>query len=174
MLSDSQVISAVKELYNGKPVSFSKIKQKLRANNEELSLILEKLEKEGRVRRVEVGGGKSYELIENNVNVAQSGVDKIDIVLNEIKELRDEIKKLQEYLTEKRKTSDNSFDEVYEKVKDNLGYAHLGAIRIELGMSREDFYSKMKKHIEENYDLIAGGDEGYIRKGAVYGIIKKR
>lgn len=168
MLSETEVISAIKELYDGKPVSFSKIKRRLRADSEELAQILGNLEKEGKIKKVEVKGGKSYELVE------VSNVDKLDKILDEIKEIKEEIKKLEEYLAEKRKISESTFDEVYEKVKDNLGYAHLQAIRVELGMTKEEFYSRMKRHIEENYDLIAGGEEGYVRKGVVYGIIKKR
>ncbi|ARM74815.1 hypothetical protein [Acidianus manzaensis] len=167
MIDELQVISAIKELYDGKAVSFSKIKKKLKADNEELSSILEKLEKEGKIKRINNGGGKSYELIEDNV-------EKNDLIIKEIRELKDEIKKLEEFLVEKKKINENSFDEVYEKVKDNLGYAHLEAIRLELGLSKEEFYSKMRKHIEEFYDLIAGGEEGYVRKGSIYGIIKKR
>lgn len=169
MLNDSQVISVIKELYDGKPVSFSKIKRRLKVESEELTSILDKLEKEGRVKRVDIGGGKSYEPVE-----IKSEKDKLDVILDEIKELRDEIRKIQEYLMERKKIGENSFDEIYEKVKDSLGYAHLQAIRVELGMSKEEFYSKLKKHIEEHYDLIAGGDEGYVRKGVVYGIVKRR
>ncbi|AWR96335.1 hypothetical protein DFR86_01420 [Acidianus sulfidivorans JP7] len=167
MIDESQVISAIKELYDGKAVSFSKIKKKLKADNEELSLILDRLQEEGKIRKITSGGGKSYELIEKEI-------DKNDIILKEIRELKDEIKKLQEYIVEKKKISENSFDEIYDKVKDNLGYAHLQHIRLELGLSKEDFYSRMREHIEKYYDLIAGGEEGYVRKGSIYGIIKKR
>ncbi len=166
MLTEEQVISAVRELYTGKPVPFSKIKRKLKAEGEEVAWILGKLEKEGKLRRVEVGGGKAFEPLD--------GVDKVDLVLAELRQLREEIRKLQESYLEKKRVSESTFDEVYEKVKDNLGYAHLSAIRIEMGLSKEEFYSRMAKHVEEHYDLIAGGDEGFVRKGSVYGIVRRR
>lgn len=165
MLSEDEIIAALKELYDGKPVAFSKIKRKLKCNGEELLNVLEKMEKSGKIKKIESGGGKAYEILE---------IDKTDIILSEIREIKDEIRKLQEYISEKKKISEDTFDAVYDKVKDNLGYAHLQAIRIELGMAKEEFYSKLKHHIEDNYDFIAGGEEGYVRKGSIYGIIKRR
>ncbi|BDC17841.1 hypothetical protein [Acidianus sp. HS-5] len=168
MLSEDMVLSTIKELYDGKPVAFSKIKKKLKTDGEELSSILDRLEKEGKVRKIENGGGKSFELLSN------SEESKIDLLLKEMSELKDEVKKLQEAVMEKKKLSENYFDEIYAEVKDNLGYAHLKDIRVEMGLTKEDFYSKLRKHIEENYELIAGGDEGFVRKGSVYGIIIRR
>ncbi len=167
MLSEDLVLSTIKELYDGKPVAFSKIKRKLKADGEELSSILEKLEKEGKIKKVESGGGKSFELLNSDEN-------KLDLLLKELSEIKDEIKKLQEAVLEKKKLGENYFDEIYSEIKDNLGYAHLKDIRIEMGLTKEEFYSKLKKHIEENYELIAGGDEGFVKKGSVYGIIIKR
>ncbi|AEE94816.1 conserved hypothetical protein [Acidianus hospitalis W1] len=169
MLSEELVISALKELYDGRPVAFSKIKRKLKADGEELSLVLEKLEKEGKIKKIESGSGKSFELTSSN-----NGDNKFDLLLKEITEIKDEIKKLQEAVLEKKKLSENYFDEIYNEVKDNLGYAHLKDIRIEMGLTKEEFYSKLKRHIEENYELIAGGEEGFVKKGSVYGIIIKR
>ncbi len=166
MLTEDQVISAIKELYNGRPVPYSKIKKKLKVDGEEVTWILEKLEREGKLRIVDVGVGKSFEPVE--------GVDKIDLVLAEVRQLREEVRKLQELYSDRKRVSESAFDEIYEKVKDNLGYAHLSAIRIEMGLSKEEFYSKLSKHVEEHYDLIAGGDEGFVRKGSVYGIVRRR
>ncbi len=66
------------------------------------------------------------------------------------------------------------FDEAYERVSDSAGYAQLKAIRLELGLNQEIFYKALRSHIEANYDLIAGGDEGYVRKGVMYGIVRRR
>lgn len=91
-----------------------------------------------------------------------------------MREIKDEIKKLEEIVGEKWKLNVGSFDEVYDKVKDNLGYASLENIRVELGLTKEEFYSRFRSYVESNYDLIAGGNEGYVRKGAVYGIVKRK
>jgi len=64
------------------------------------------------------------------------------------------------------------FDEAYSRVSDDTGYAQLKAIRLEMGLSQEVFYRALRKHVEENYYLIAGGEEGFVRKGVVYGIVK--
>jgi len=102
---------------------------------------------------------------------------KQDSIMEELKILRDEIHKIYDLLqkiVDLRNVSYREFDETYERIKDSLGYAPLERIRIELGLTKEEFYSKFRKYIEENYDLIAGGEEGFIRKGSIYGIIKRR
>ena len=158
-------MSVIQELYDGKPVAFSKIKRKIKESPEVLEELLSQLESEGLVKRYEIGGGKAYEPLHN---------DPISQILNIVKEIREEIKRLEGLIAEKQKVDFSLFDKVYEEVKDNLGYASLQAIRVELGLSKEEFYSKFKSHIEANYDLIAGGEEGLVRKGVIYGIIKKR
>ncbi|QKR00616.1 hypothetical protein GWK48_09690 [Metallosphaera tengchongensis] len=106
--------------------------------------------------------------------VPSSPEDKIDLVLKQITELREEVKKMQDLLSRGKRVNHLQFEQVYERVRDNLGYAHLQAIRVELGVSKEEFYSNLRDYIEENYDLIAGGDEGYVRRGSIYGIIKRK
>lgn len=123
------------------------------------------MESEGLVKKYDVNGGKSYELVK---------VDSNTIVIGLLREIKDEIKKLEEIVGEKWKLNVGSFDEVYDKVKDNLGYASLENIRVELGLTKEEFYSRFRSYVESNYDLIAGGNEGYVRKGAVYGIVKRK
>ncbi|MGC9105059.1 MAG: hypothetical protein ACP5HQ_01340 [Thermoprotei archaeon] len=66
------------------------------------------------------------------------------------------------------------FDEAYSRVSDDTGYAQLRAIRLEMGLSQEVFYRALRKHVEERYFLIAGGEEGFVRKGVVYGIVKAK
>jgi len=165
MIAKEEVISVIRELYDGKPVAFSKIKKKIKADPEELEKLLDEMSKEGLVKRYDVGGGKAYEV---------SSIDPFSLILSELKRLREEVKKLEELVEGKQKVSLSSFDEVYEKVKDNLGYAKMSDIRVEMGLSKEEFYSKFRDHIESKYELIAGGDEGLVRKGSVYGIIKKK
>ncbi|BFH74175.1 hypothetical protein SJAV_21190 [Sulfurisphaera javensis] len=165
MIAKEDVISVIKELYDGKPVAFSKIKKKIKADPEELERVLNELEREGLVKKYEVGGGKAYEIF---------NVDPFSLIVSEIRKLREEIRKLEEMIEERQKLSFSEFDNAYERVKDSLGYAKLSDIRLELGLSKEEFYSKFRSYVESNYELIAGGDEGFVRKGSVYGIIKKR
>ncbi|QXJ34212.1 hypothetical protein [Saccharolobus shibatae] len=165
MISKDDVFTLILNEYKSsqKPVSISKIKRKFK--DESITQVLEQLEKEGKIRRVENKGKTTFEPIDS-LNVAE-----------ELKILRDEIHRmlnLLQKLIESKSFSYKDFDEAYDRIKDSLGYAPLERIRIELGLSKEEFYSKFRKYIEENYDLIAGGDEGFTRKGVTYGIIKRR
>ncbi|QXJ27880.1 hypothetical protein [Saccharolobus shibatae] len=165
MISKDDVFTLILNEYKNsqKPVSISKIKRKFK--DESITQVLEELEKERKIRRVENKGKVSFEPIDG-LNVAE-----------ELKILRDEIHRmlnLLQKLIESKSFSYKDFDEAYDRIKDSLGYAPLERIRIELGLSKEEFYSKFRKYIEENYDLIAGGDEGFTRKGVTYGIIKRR
>ncbi|AHC51516.1 hypothetical protein SUSAZ_05855 [Sulfolobus acidocaldarius SUSAZ] len=165
MINKDVVISVLQELYDGKPIAFSKIKRRIKEDPEDIEKVLTELESEGLVKKYDVNGGKSYELVK---------VDSNAIVIGLLREIKDEIKKLEEIVGEKWKLNVGSFDEIYDKVKDNLGYASLENIRVELGLTKEEFYSKFRSYVESNYDLIAGGNEGYVRKGAVYGIVKRK
>ncbi|ACP47347.1 conserved hypothetical protein [Sulfolobus islandicus Y.N.15.51] len=165
MISKDDVFTLILNEYKNsqKPVSISKIKRKFK--DESIAKVLEELEKEKKIRRVENKGKVSFEPIDS-LNIAE-----------ELKILRDEIHRvldLLQKLIESKSFSYKDFDEAYDRIKDSLGYAPLERIRIELGLSKEEFYSKFRKYIEENYDLIAGGDEGFTRKGVTYGIIKRR
>ena len=93
------------------------------------------------------------------------------------KEVSEEIRRFSEvfrYYFPDPKELARQFDEVYARVADNAGYAQLKTIRLELGLSQEVFYRALRSHIEEAYYLIAGGEEGFVRKGAIYGIVKVR
>ncbi|ACP36667.1 conserved hypothetical protein [Sulfolobus islandicus L.S.2.15] len=165
MISKDDVFTLILNEYKNsqKPVSISKIKRKFK--DESIAKVLKELEKEKKIRRVENKGKVSFEPIDS-LNVAE-----------ELKILRDEIHRvldLLQKLIESKSFSYKDFDEAYDRIKDSLGYAPLERIRIEIGLSKEEFYSKFRKYIEENYDLIAGGDEGFTRKGVTYGIIKRR
>lgn len=166
MISKDDVFSFILNEYKvtGKPVSLTKIKRKFK--DKTIEEILMELEKDEKVRKYKISGRVIYEPL-----------FKQDSIMEELKILRDEIHKIYDLLQkiiDLRNVSYREFDETYERIKDSLGYAPLERIRIELGLTKEEFYSKFRKYIEENYDLIAGGEEGFIRKGSIYGIIKRR
>ncbi|WP_338598185.1 hypothetical protein V6M85_06735 [Sulfolobus tengchongensis] len=166
MISKDDVFTIILNEYKAtsKPVSLTKIKRKFK-DQSILEEVLNDLERDGKLRRIENKGRVAFEPIEN-VNIAE-----------ELKILRDEVHKILDLLqkiVETKEISFKDFEEAYDRIKDSLGYAPLERIRIELGLQKEEFYSKFRKHIEENYDLIAGGEEGFTRKGVVYGIIKRR
>ncbi|BCU70855.1 hypothetical protein [Stygiolobus caldivivus] len=165
MITKEQLMNVLQQLYDGKPVAFSKIKRKVRESPETIEELLTELEGEGLIKRYDVGGGKAYEPVKS---------DPTAQILYMLKEIKEELKRLEVLVTDKNRIDFSIFDKIYDEVKDNLGYASLQSIRIELGLSREEFYSRFKNHIESNYDLIAGGEEGLMKKGVVYGIIKKR
>nr|WP_011167194.1 hypothetical protein [Acidianus ambivalens]CAA12523.1 PepK protein [Acidianus ambivalens] len=90
--------------------------------------------------------------------------------INEIYNKLDEILQL---LKSKKKTP-RDLDILYDKMKDSLGYVRIDNLRKELGMSLEEFLSTFSDHIEKHYELIPGGDEGFIRNGILYGIIRRK
>jgi len=163
------VLQLIEDTYHreGKPVSLSRLKKRLGVkDNSELLKALAELKEENKVSEKSSGSGKSFSPVTIN-----STEDVIKTLMNEIRSLKEEVKELKDG---KAKADYASFDEAYQRISDSLGYASLERIRIELGMSKEDFYSKFRKHVEENYEMIAGGDDGYVRKGILFGIIKKK
>ncbi|MQL56605.1 PepK [Acidianus ambivalens] len=76
-------------------------------------------------------------------------------------------------LNKKVKTT-RDLDSLYDKMKDSLGYVRIDNLRRELGMSLEEFLSTFGDYIEKHYELIPGGDEGFIRNGVRYGIIRRK
>ncbi|AWR98166.1 PepK [Acidianus sulfidivorans JP7] len=89
----------------------------------------------------------------------------------------EEIKKslrdvLIEFFGEPKSTSD--LDSVYDIAKNNLGYVSIKDLREQLGLTLEQFMGKFRNYIMEKYDLIAGGDEGFLINGSIYGIIKRK
>ena len=168
MISKDDVFRIILDDYkiSNKPVSLAKIKRKVK--DDSLQQLLDELEKDGKIIKVQYRNKVSYKpLLSSDDNP----------ILEEIRSLRSEINKVYDLLqkiVESKNVSDRELDEAYDRIKDSLGYAPLEKIRIELGLSKEEFYSKFRKYIEENYDLIAGGEEGFLRKGVIYGIIKRR
>ncbi|MEL9970540.1 MAG: hypothetical protein QXR57_07430 [Metallosphaera sp.] len=163
MMRDDEVLATIQRLYNGKPVSLSKLRRKFESQSE-LVETLERLEREGKVKSFNLKGSKGY----------APNLDKFDLILAEISSLNSKLNKLHEMIAQQSRVKVDNFDEIYDKIKDNLGYAHLQAIRVEMGLTKEEFYSSVREHVESHYDLIAGGEEGYVRRGSVYGIVKRR
>ncbi|NON61318.1 hypothetical protein, partial [Acidianus sp. RZ1] len=138
--------------------------KKVKAKRKDIEPILDSMEKDGKLKAVKLGGGKAYKL--NTPN--------FEVYSKEIKDLQDRVRKLEERFLSSDRVSTREFDDAYARIRDSLGYAPLEKIRLEVGLTKEEFYSKFRRHIEERYDLIAGGEEGYVRRGSLYGIIKRR
>lgn len=106
----------------------------------------------------------------NKLGIAASSSSMDCNKINEINNKLDEILKL---LKSKKKTP-HDLDSLYDKMKDSLGYVRVDDLRKELGMSLEEFMSNFREYILENYELIPGGKEGFVRNGIIYGIIRKK
>jgi len=164
MVSEGEVMEALNRAYRGKPVTLGTLRRELKVEGDEIRTVLRELEERGLIR-VERNGRTSGYVPQPKITV--EGLYK------ELSEVREEMRKVWE-VVRGRSFEPKKFDEVYSKVKDSLGYARLSDIRVEMGLSREEFYSKLEEHLEGKYDLIAGGEEGLVRKGSVYGIVKRR
>ncbi|MCY0859173.1 MAG: hypothetical protein OWQ54_01955 [Sulfolobaceae archaeon] len=184
MITKDDVFNVLLEEFKttNKPVPFSRLKRKLKDDPETLLNYLEELTSEGKVKKYEIGGGKSFEPITmedksvktDEISTQSPIVEELKIIKDELKKMNDLISKVLEVSKRDKEVSYKDFDEAYERIKDSLGYAPLEKIRIELGLSKEDFYSKFREYIETHYHLIAGGEDGYVRKGVIYGIVRRR
>jgi predicted transcriptional regulator len=65
-------------------------------------------------------------------------------------------------------------DRAYEMMKNSLGYVRIDDLRRQLGMSLEQFMSKFSDYVLQNYELISGGSEGFIKGGTIYGIVRRK
>jgi hypothetical protein len=167
------VLQLIKDTYHeeGKPVSFSRLKKRLGVKDgSELLKTIAELKMENKVIEKSSGSGKSFSPAENVESTNDS--DVLKTLMEEVRTLKNEVKALKE--SWKARVDITAFDDAYSRISDSLGYASLERIRVELGMGKEEFYSKFRKHVEENYEMIAGGDDGYVRKGVLFGIIKRR
>ncbi|BFI75522.1 plasmid protein [Sulfurisphaera ohwakuensis] len=77
-------------------------------------------------------------------------------------------------LLEGRKKSIADLDRAYEMMKNSLGHVRIDLLRKQLGMSLEQFMNEFGDYILQNYELIQGGDEGFVKNGIVYGIIRRK
>ncbi len=163
------VLQLIRDSYReeGKPVPLSKLKKRLGVKDiSELLKALNELKEERKVTERIQGSGKSFSPADDEL---PSSI--ISALVEDVRNLKEEVKALKE---SRPRIDYSSFDEAYQRISDSVGYASLERIRIELGMSKEDFYSKFRKYVEENYEMIAGGDDGYVRKGVLFGIIKRK
>lgn len=100
-------------------------------------------------------------------------------IVNELlKEIRWAIKEavkeaLEEYYG-RRNVTISDFERVYEFTKDGLCMASIEDLRIQLGLSLEEFMARFRDHILQNYELISGGKEGFVKGGVLYGIIRRK
>jgi xylose isomerase len=59
-------------------------------------------------------------------------------------------------------------------MKNSLGYVRIDDLRRQLGMSLEQFMSKFSDYVLQNYEVISGGSEGFIKGGTIYGIVRRK
>jgi hypothetical protein len=59
-------------------------------------------------------------------------------------------------------------------MKDSVGYVRIDHLRRQLVMSLEQFMVKFGDHILQHYELIPGGEEGFIIGGVTYRIIRRK
>ncbi|BCS91422.1 hypothetical protein [Metallosphaera javensis (ex Sakai et al. 2022)] len=128
------------------------------------------LENEGIIKITKVGNGKRITLVETTppsiVPADLSGL------LNMISEIN---RKLDILLSSCQGSSPTTqdLDKIFEQLKNPMGLASLKDIRERMGLSREQFYSRFSSYIEHNYQLYRGGEEGIIKGGVIFGIIKR-
>ena len=65
-------------------------------------------------------------------------------------------------------------DRIYEQVKDRLGMTTIEILRVQMGMTLEQFLARFRDHIIQNYELFPGGKEGIVLNGVVHGVIRRR
>ncbi|BCU67599.1 hypothetical protein HS7_10360 [Sulfolobales archaeon HS-7] len=166
------------------------IKKLLKISYEDVDAIVEVITSRGLAIKEKTPNSyrvKLIELGERTPKIDQSREkDKMDYVIkleetnNEmLKELMSEIRYIKEYLKITQNpvnfpNMEKIFDEYYNKVKNALGVANLKLIREQMGVTKEEFYSKLSNYVQANYELIPGGEEGILVNGTICGIIRRR
>ncbi|AWR95498.2 hypothetical protein DFR85_13740 [Acidianus brierleyi] len=156
----------------------TRIKDKI-GRSKQVDDFLEELVKEGKLIKEKSGNSILYYVKqennedheENKLEVKENKIDepKINEMFSDIINYIQDIRKI---LLKENTVDSKKFDEIYGKTKDSDGYSKLSAIRIEMGLTKEAFYSTYGEYIESKYQLYPGGEEGLTRKGNLYGIIK--
>jgi hypothetical protein len=166
----------------------TRIKDKL-GRSKQVDELLEELVKEGKLIKEKNGNSflyyvkkdekleeKSDERSTTNLGSKDGKSVERDHDLSKINEMFSDIinyiQDIRKILLKENSVDPKKFDEIYNKTKDIDGYSKLSAIRIEMGLSKEAFYSSYGEYIESKYALYPGGEEGLTRKGNLYGIIK--
>ncbi|WP_338598521.1 hypothetical protein V6M85_07735 [Sulfolobus tengchongensis] len=153
-----------------------------KSSNKTIDKIFKELVNEGVISLATTKGKAKYYVLSKNLKekeiakeVRGKTTENVNSdIQNVIREIVDEaIRKYFEEYFGKPKTFQD-LDNVYETVKDDIGYASINDIREQLGMSLEQFMSKFRDYILKHYELIAGGKEGFVIHGTRYGIIRKK
>ncbi|AWR99855.1 hypothetical protein [Metallosphaera hakonensis] len=129
--------------------------------------VLREMELEGKIKLQKVGSGIRVVLLDATTSGSAQNQPTVLDLLKEINA------KLDLLLSTFRKGNELEFDRVFEEVKNPMGIAVLKDIRERMGLSREEFYPKFSTHIESHYQLFRGGEEGIVKGGVIFGLIKR-
>ncbi|WP_231136397.1 helix-turn-helix domain-containing protein [Acidianus ambivalens] len=129
--------------------------------------IIKELESEGFIKFKEKRGQGIYYVL------AKKQVEEKKAEEHDMKNLKDALREvLEEYFGKPKSFAD--LDRTYDFMKDSLGYVRIDNLRKQLGMSIEQFMAKFGDYILQHYELIPGGEEGFIKGGVMYGIIRRK
>ena len=70
--------------------------------------------------------------------------------------------------------TEKDLDRTYDQVKDSLGMTTIEILRVQMGMTLEQFLARFRDYIIQNYELFPGGKEGIVLNGVVHGVIRRR
>ncbi|MGC9105464.1 MAG: hypothetical protein ACP5HQ_03465 [Thermoprotei archaeon] len=147
-----------------------------KSSAKKLDPILDELVKEGFIRITRTRrNAKYYALSESKAAQAQPQAVQPQTDLSSLKGVVKEAVKeaLMEYFGTKEVTV-SDLERVYDFVKNDLGMASIKDIREQLGLTLEQFMAKFRDYILQNFELISGGKEGFVKGGILYGIIRKK
>ncbi|WP_286188972.1 hypothetical protein [Sulfolobus sp. S-194] len=195
-ISKNDIKDAITELAKSGKTIFSKqeLLEKLnrKRSNTDIDNIIEDLVKEGFINRIKQGknnkeiqfmfiGEKKVDesLSEKAEDIESEPLDQIkalqsalDMVLGKYYErLIEDLKKI---IFRDHVPTPVDLDRVYDFAKNSLGHASIKDLRIQLGLSLEEFMRYYREYILQNYELIPGGEEGFIKGGVMYGIIRRK
>ncbi|BFH74053.1 hypothetical protein SJAV_19970 [Sulfurisphaera javensis] len=177
MVTKDDVINVIIKFTAGdtsKEFTRSKVREFLSAKGSKtIDKIFDELEKEGFIKLNRTVGRSKYYVLAKKIEIKEETKRE---EVTKSKDLEDIKEALREVLAEYfgRPKSFEDLDKVYERVKDDLGYASIKDLREQLGMSLEQFMGKFSDYILQNYELISGGKEGFVIRGALYGIVRKK
>ncbi|MBB5254880.1 hypothetical protein [Sulfurisphaera ohwakuensis] len=137
--------------------------------------LLEELEKEGIITIKRWKDGRSRIILNEQMKKEEEKKEEkrrdenkdITRLLNEIN------RKLDIILQRLGYTQQMDFDKIFEEVKNPMGIASLKDIRERMGLSKEEFYSRYSNYIQSHYKLFRGGEEGIVKNGVIFGLIKR-
>ncbi|AEE94611.1 conserved hypothetical protein [Acidianus hospitalis W1] len=131
--------------------------------------IIKELESEGFIKFKEKRGPGIYYVLAKKQVVEEKNAEE----LHDMKNLKVALREvLEEYFGKPKSFAD--LDSTYDFMKDSLGYVRIDNLRRQLGMSLEQFMAKFGDYILQHYELIPGGEEGFIKGGVMYGIIRRK